>query len=44
MTSLDNLDDRIKSHIDFIIYEGEKKGSPSTIVDLSKKDPSITER
>lgn len=44
MTSLDNIDERIKSHCDFIIYEGEKKGSPSTIVDLSKKDPSITER
>lgn len=44
MTTLDNVDERIKSMTDFIVYEGEKKGSPSTIVDLSKKDPQITER
>ncbi|OGM02723.1 threonylcarbamoyl-AMP synthase [Candidatus Woesearchaeota archaeon RBG_13_36_6] len=44
MTSLENLDDRIKSKLNFIIYEDEKKGRPSTIVDLSKKEPQITKR
>lgn len=37
MTSLDDLDMDIKSNLDFIIYEGEKKGKPSKIVDLSNK-------
>lgn len=44
MTSLDDVDDRIKRNLDFIIYEGEKKGRPSTIVDLSKKESQITKR
>ena len=37
MTSLEDLDMDIKSSVDFIIYEGEKKGSPSQIIDLSNK-------
>ena len=44
MTSLKDLDDRIKSSVDFIVYEDEKKGSPSTIIDLSKKETQITKR
>ncbi len=35
MTSLDDLDSEIKSKVDFIVYEGEKKGKPSKIIDLT---------
>ena len=34
MTSLEDLDIRIKAKADFIIYEGEKHGRPSQIVNL----------
>lgn len=44
MTSIEDMDDRIKGKVDFLVYEGEKKGRPSTIIDLSKKEPQITER
>lgn len=43
MTSLEDLDERIKGKIDFIVYEGPKVGKPSKIVDLSK-ELSIIER
>ena len=36
MTSLEDLDSGIKGNVDFIIYDGEKKGRPSEIVDLTK--------
>lgn len=42
MTSIDDIDERIK--VDFIIYEGEKKGHPSTIIDLTEKKEKIIER
>ncbi|MBS1266764.1 MAG: Threonylcarbamoyl-AMP synthase [Candidatus Woesearchaeota archaeon] len=44
MTCLDNLNPKIKSTMSFIVYEGEKQGKPSTLVDLSKKEPKIIHR
>lgn len=38
MTSLENLDISIRDRVDFTVYEGEKQGRPSTIIDLTK-DP-----
>ncbi|MFH1316520.1 MAG: L-threonylcarbamoyladenylate synthase [Candidatus Woesearchaeota archaeon] len=44
MTSLDDLDPEIRGDVEFIIYEGEKKGRPSKIVFLDKKSVKIKER
>lgn len=44
MTSMENLDSQIKKHMSFIIYEGEKQGRPSTLVDLTGKKPEIKHR
>ena len=44
MTSLDDLSERIKSGIDFLIYEGVIRGKPSTIVDLSGSEDKIINR
>jgi len=44
MTSLENLDVEIKKKLDFIIYEGEKKGRPSKIIDFTKEKTEIKER
>jgi len=44
MTSIDNLKTDIKSKIDFIFYEGEKLGRPSTIIDLTNTPEKIEER
>jgi tRNA threonylcarbamoyl adenosine modification protein (Sua5/YciO/YrdC/YwlC family) len=37
MTCINNLNKEIKSQVDFIIYDGELKSSPSKIIDLIKK-------
>ncbi len=38
MTSIDDLDERIKNHVDFIVHEGEKIGKPSTVLHLGDKE------
>ncbi|MBD3163753.1 threonylcarbamoyl-AMP synthase [Candidatus Woesearchaeota archaeon] len=44
MTSLDNLNPEVENNTDFILYEEEKHGRPSTIVDLTKEEPKIIRR
>jgi L-threonylcarbamoyladenylate synthase len=44
MTSTEDLDPKIKQSVDYIFYEGEKMGNPSTIVLFSKDKAEIKER
>ncbi len=44
MTSMDDLDPKIKAHVEFCVYEGEIKGHPSTLVDLTKDELDIIKR
>lgn len=44
MTSVEDLDEGIRQKVDFIIYEGEKQGRPSTIVKLLEKEVEVVER
>ena len=44
MSTLDNLEDSVRHKVDFIIYEGEKPGRPSTIVKLFEKEVEVVER
>jgi len=44
MVNLDTLDPEIKKRMDFVIYEGEKAGKPSTIVHLDKEEEKVIER
>jgi tRNA threonylcarbamoyl adenosine modification protein (Sua5/YciO/YrdC/YwlC family) len=44
MTTLDNLNPAIKSKCDFIIYEGEINGRPSTLVNLHESKATIKKR
>jgi L-threonylcarbamoyladenylate synthase len=44
MTSLENLDAKVSSQVHFIIYEGEIRGKPSTLVHLDAGTPLVRER
>jgi len=44
MTSIDDLNKKIKEKVDFIIYEGQIKGTPSQIIDLTKGETEIIKR
>lgn len=41
MTTIDDLNSTIKKNVDFIIYEGEKKSTPSTIIKFDSKDINV---
>lgn len=41
MINVETLDDEINKKIDFVIYEGEKKGHPSTLVHLYEEEKII---
>jgi tRNA threonylcarbamoyl adenosine modification protein (Sua5/YciO/YrdC/YwlC family) len=44
MTSVDDIDPSIMSKIDFLFDEGEKKGRPSQLVDLSSEEERVIVR
>jgi tRNA threonylcarbamoyl adenosine modification protein (Sua5/YciO/YrdC/YwlC family) len=44
MTSVENIDPAIKSKIDFIFDDGEKKGRPSKLVDLTGEEEKVIVR
>ncbi|MBI2141680.1 threonylcarbamoyl-AMP synthase [Candidatus Woesearchaeota archaeon] len=44
MASIEDLDDSIRQKVDFIVYEGEKQGKPSTIVKLFEREVEVVER
>ena len=44
MKTADDLDEQLKAKLDFMIYEGEKKGRPSTLVKLYEERVEIVER
>ena len=44
MTTIEDLDPEIKKRIDYIIYDKEIKGRPSTIVHLEKEEIEVMER
>jgi tRNA threonylcarbamoyl adenosine modification protein (Sua5/YciO/YrdC/YwlC family) len=44
MTSLEDVDDDIKHAVDYIFYEGERDGKPSTLVIFNKGKVEVKER
>lgn len=44
MTSLKDLEPNILSKVDFIFFEGEKSGSPSTIIDYTSGEKKVIKR
>jgi len=43
MTSIDDLDDRLKTSVDFAIYEDELEGRPSKVIDLTENAKVLRE-
>jgi L-threonylcarbamoyladenylate synthase len=44
MTSIETLDINVRNKVDFMINEGELKGQPSTLVDLTKEEVEVKKR
>lgn len=44
MTSIEDIDLDIKNNVDLIIYDGQKKSRPSTLVDMANEKIQIEER
>lgn len=44
MTSIDDIDPKIASNVDFVVYEGRKESRPSKIVNLAGGEAQIRER
>jgi len=44
MTSLEDLDLSIRNHVDYVFYDGPKKGVPSTIIHLEGEKVEVTPR
>lgn len=44
MTSLDDLEPSVKAAVDFVVFDGEKAGRPSTIVRLYEEEVKVVER
>ena len=44
MTKLQDLNEKLIKQIDLVIYEGEKRGKPSTIVNLTGTKPALIKR
>jgi len=44
MTTLDDLDSKIRTNVDYVFYDGEKKGRPSTMINLVGPEVSVHRR
>jgi len=44
MSSLENINDRIRAGVDYIVYEGTKNGKPSTVVNLLEGGEKVVKR
>lgn len=44
MTTLDDLDSAIRNNVDYVFYDGEKRGKPSTMINLVGPEVSVKQR
>ena len=44
MVSLEDLNKEVGEAVDFVVYEGEKNGNPSTLVNLCSEKVAIKKR